>query len=875
MKRNLYALFCLLLFSGTTSFSQLIHPGVSHKSSDLERMKYQVNAGIEPWKSSFEKLQNDGSASYNYTVNGATVNGADGLVYNGDIQNYMQSDALAAYLNALMWYITEDERHAEKCVEIFNSWSSIRSVENVIPLDASRQLWRMLEAAEIIKHTYSGWSESEIEAFSDMLVYPGYSNTTKPTGDVGFYWVIYNGDRGRHGNQGLFAYRTVMAMAIFLDNEIMYDRGLNYLKGGDNPTNDLAYEPGPPNYMPLDEDGSNEYYLQYRPTGFSDEIENYGYNELISNYIFENGQCQESSRDQSHPVVGISNIAIMCEMAWNQGDDLYGFLDNRVLLGLEYHYRYNLSYTHSFPDQLTPWEPTVESGEFIEITDRSGRWRSLKINPFVGNNLERITRGTQNNSPVHQMILGHYRDRMNVEEEDRKWVTRANDIAFEERGVETVKSRVDYPVFGHLAFHRVDEAPGDPINGFSTDGLPKFSIPVLPATIEAENYDYFALNGNGKTYYDNGSGNNGNQYREDEDVDIEVCDEGGFNLGWVAPGEWLTYTVYVPETGTYDFSVRYAANGEGGALAFSVAGVDKTGDVAIPSTGDWQAWESLTLAEGVLLAQGVQSIRLNIKGSTSVVNVNHFTISKSESCALGPADVNQLSSLLEPGIKFDYYEGDWNVLPDFNSLTKLDSGITSLVELDNGEQDDYYGFVFNGYVKIETDGEYTFYTKSDDGTKLYIDGVLIVTNDGTHGAIEEQGSICLQPGFHEIKVEYFDKVGTNDVLQASYEGPGVSKQEIRDLFHLPSDIVVSTNKENSSSLIDVFPNPSTDIITLSYKGKGDSKLEIVNSSAQVVHEMQCTKSKAVVDVSSWPSGIYLIKLINENGDVKIKELVKK
>ena len=97
-----------------------------------------------------------------------------------------------------------------------------------------RVIWKMLEGAEIIKSTYTGWSLSEINKFKAMLVYPGYSTTVEPTAainaeDATFYWYMYNGDAGRHGNQGIFAMRGLMAMGIFMDNDIMYERAFRYM----------------------------------------------------------------------------------------------------------------------------------------------------------------------------------------------------------------------------------------------------------------------------------------------------------------------------------------------------------------------------------------------------------------------------------------------------------------------------------------------------------------------------------------------------------------------------------------------------------------------------------------------------------------------
>ena len=78
-------------------------------------------------------------------------------------------------------------------------------------------------------------------------------------------------------------------------------------------------------------------------------------------------------------------------MAWNQGDSLYNCLNNRLLLGLEWNYRYNLSKVQTYEEQKEPWEPTsysknsnevtFENGKFLQIKSRSGRWESVAVSP--------------------------------------------------------------------------------------------------------------------------------------------------------------------------------------------------------------------------------------------------------------------------------------------------------------------------------------------------------------------------------------------------------------------------------------------------------------------------------------------------------------
>jgi hypothetical protein len=625
MKKR-FVIMAALLSMLSTAWAErtFVHPGISHKKSDLERMKYQVEAGKDPWLATYTLMQNSRLASYEYEVKGQP--GQTVLESHSPFIN----DGFAAYYNALMWNITGDERHAKKCVEIFNAWSDLKRVEDQFALNNGRGPWKMLEGAEIIRSTYPGWATADIEKFQAMLVYPGWSGTEVPeeavrNKDCTFYWNIYQGDPARHGNQGLFAYRSLMAMGIFCDNEVMYERALRYLRGQPHRPDDLPYPSGPP-ILSGRLGSSNEYYDEFRQLKRDTEIEDYGYNEVIEHYIYENGQCQESARDQAHALGGVSITACLCEMAWSQGDDLYGHLDNCVLKGLEFYFRYNLSYEHTYPDQPKPWEPTIKSGEFIKRSDRTGRWTSLKINPWTGNDLQRWNRGKHNFNGIYEMNLGHYKDRLGLPASETQWLERGFALLTEKMGVEDDAHPVDHPGWGGLKFRRV--SPGDPILGFDTAGLPRYAMHVLPCTIEAEHYDYFVINGEGRTYHDTSVGNGGGAYRSD-DVDMVAIAEGNYALSGMEKGEWLTYTVSVPKAGNYDVTVRYAAREEG-ALRLGFKDGAATESESLPPTGDGTVFKEYPIGRKLPLDQGVQKMILLVAEGSGAYILDRISIQPTE-----------------------------------------------------------------------------------------------------------------------------------------------------------------------------------------------------------------------------------------------------
>ncbi|MEI6891840.1 MAG: carbohydrate-binding domain-containing protein [Pontiella sp.] len=598
--------------------SEFVHPGITHKLSDLDRMKYMVEAQRDPWYSSYQEMAAHSMSSYDYTVRGDpsfTELGRDG----GPNYSAWNSDIRAAYYNALRWYITGDSRHADKSIEIFNAWTNLTSVTSGGTDSLSGGVaYIMIEAAELIKSTYSGWLEEEINAFQSMLVYPGYSTTEKPSGETSFYWMAYQGDPARHGNQGLSGWRTVMAMGIFLDHRIMYDRALRHLTGLPHRPDDLAYPSGPRIRGALT--ASTEFVDSYS-TSSGSSIEDYGFNGVMTHYIWENGQCQESSRDMQHTFFGIGLICSMAEMAWNQGDDLYSHANDRLLLGLEYNMRYNVSDIQSYPDQPSPWVPTVASGEFIQRDDRTLRWfsKAMSTNAVGGFSVVR---------PVFELPVAHYVGRGFKTEGDVKWTLRARDKAIELSGYEVAGWANDALGWGALTARRPDYCYGDPILGFLPNGLPEYGMHVVPCTIEAENYDYFAVNGEGRTYHDLTSTNTGGAYRSDEGVDITTCSEGGYALTDMEAGEWVSYTVYIPETRKYSLSVHYAATNEG-AIRFSFAGREVTTDVILPSTGSVSNWATYTVAQNLMLTNSVQCMRVYVSGGC--VELDRMTLAEFES----------------------------------------------------------------------------------------------------------------------------------------------------------------------------------------------------------------------------------------------------
>jgi YVTN family beta-propeller protein len=131
-----------------------------------------------------------------------------------------------------------------------------------------------------------------------------------------------------------------------------------------------------------------------------------------------------------------------------------------------------------------------------------------------------------------------------------------------------------------------------------------------------------------------------------------------------------------------------------------------------------------------------------------------------------------------PGVLFKYYEGVWSKLPVFDKLTPIRSGVMEHADIHAlHPRPDGWGVVFSGYLDIPADGIYTFTVNSDDGSRLFIAGVQVVDNDGSHSPTEVAGDIALQKGKHPFRLLYFEDT-EGERLTVHYEGPGVPRQMV-------------------------------------------------------------------------------------------------
>lgn len=138
-----------------------------------------------------------------------------------------------------------------------------------------------------------------------------------------------------------------------------------------------------------------------------------------------------------------------------------------------------------------------------------------------------------------------------------------------------------------------------------------------------------------------------------------------------------------------------------------------------------------------------------------------------------------------PGLNYQYYEGAWKMLPNFEELTPIRTGVVDSLSMDARRRSDFYGFTFTGSLRIPQAGAYTFYLNSDDGARLSIDGRVVAEYDGVHPAMEKTSTpLELREGIVAFDLQYFESAGS-EALEVQMAGPGTPKRRVgpEELFH--------------------------------------------------------------------------------------------
>ena len=125
---------------------------------------------------------------------------------------------------------------------------------------------------------------------------------------------------------------------------------------------------------------------------------------------------------------------------------------------------------------------------------------------------------------------------------------------------------------------------------------------------------------------------------------------------------------------------------------------------------------------------------------------------------------------LNPGLNLHLYRGEFNTVEDFTGDADT-SGTVATVKIPAGAPAENFGLLLEGFIMAHADGIYSFFTGSDDGVRVYIDGELVVDGDELHHGITNEGRVALKTGLHRIEVRYFQR-HYRQSLSMRWEGPG-------------------------------------------------------------------------------------------------------
>ena len=132
---------------------------------------------------------------------------------------------------------------------------------------------------------------------------------------------------------------------------------------------------------------------------------------------------------------------------------------------------------------------------------------------------------------------------------------------------------------------------------------------------------------------------------------------------------------------------------------------------------------------------------------------------------------------IQNGVSYRYYEGNMKQTADIPKATLKEEGVMPNFIIDEEGSKDHFGYIFSAYIKVPESGVYRFYTYSDDGSKLFIDGVEVVNNDGGHSAKRAEGKVNLAAGFHKLELHYFENY-MGQALEVGFSTKDITERTI-------------------------------------------------------------------------------------------------
>ena len=342
MKKIKAILWLFLLMPGeavaqTTEYDTdrgFIHPGGLHTQEDFDRVKAQLAADNTKVKQAWQKL-----TSSEYSQSGVQTYPTEIIVRGGGSgENYMNAarGAAMAYQNALRWKIAGTKANANAAVRILMQWANTTKAiggDSNYALAAGLYGYQFAQAAELMRD-YEGWSREDFAQFQQWMLtvwYPssigflrGRNGTWENAGKwwqaPGHYW----------SNWGLCNALCVISIGILCDDVFIYNQGMSYFK-----YDQCGTFKDPRTEVPIKNDGLTEFLGNLVVTTY--DVTNSKF-KIQSGEELETGAYGEMGQlnDAGHSSMSLGVALDVAKVGWNQGDDLFAYMNHRMAAGIEY-----------------------------------------------------------------------------------------------------------------------------------------------------------------------------------------------------------------------------------------------------------------------------------------------------------------------------------------------------------------------------------------------------------------------------------------------------------------------------------------------------------------------------------------------------------
>lgn len=296
-------------------------------------------------------------------------------------------------------------------------------------------------------------------------------------------------------------------------------------------------------------------------------------------------------------------------------------------------------------------------------------------------------------------------------------------------------------------------------------------------TIWSENFDSYSNN----TQSGTATGPSSSNWTTDRGNNLSVRSNAlrGRNVG--SEGTWAVSPIDISGYGFISFSLDTWVNNQ--------SQMENGSDYFIGEYRlDGGTWQQFVNASGSASDPLDSSYTVNIPtsgNSTLEIRVRMDNNNNNEQYFIDNVMVEGVSGICNGEVDFEFYDSSpsGSTVDNIPTTGYIGSGTYTSFNVDNlqnqedpGDRDNF-SIRYTGFIQIDTPGSYTFYTTSDDGSKLYINGTQVVNNDGAHSSRERSGNITLTTGLHDIQVLFFEN-GGGENLSVAYQGPSISKQNI-------------------------------------------------------------------------------------------------